>query len=67
MEINMKDYNLESFKDKDLYTWDEIISVIEDLEAQIEALQEEVDNLKDPDYGKPDPFDEYMENRFQNE
>lgn len=67
MEINMKDYNLESFKDKDLYTWDEIISTIEDLESQVEALQEEVKNLKDPDYGKTDPYDDYLEWKIQNE
>lgn len=67
MEINMKDYNLESFRQKDLYTWDEIVEIINDLEAQVKALQEEINNLNDPDYGKPDPFDEYMENQFQNE
>ena len=33
MEINMKPYNLESFKAKDIYTWEEIISIIENLES----------------------------------
>ena len=74
MEINMKEYNFKSFKQKDLYTWKEITDTIYDLESQIYALQEEKDdlerqiaNMQDPDCGKPDPFDEYMENQFQNE
>ena len=37
MQINMKDYNLDSFKEKDLYSWDEIIEKIEDLEQDIES------------------------------
>lgn len=55
MEINMKDYNLESFKNKDLYTWDEIISTIEDLEARIEELEEKIEDLEH----KHDELDEY--------
>lgn len=68
MEINMKGYNLESFKEKDIYTWEEIVAVIEDLEYQVEALQEETkdlkDKLNDPDYGKPDPHDIWVESRY---
>ena len=46
MEINMKGYNLENFKDKDLYTWDEIISKIEDMESEISRLNEENEEIK---------------------
>lgn len=46
MEINMKGYNLENFKDKDLYTWDEIISKIEDMESEICRLNEENEEIK---------------------
>ena len=46
MEINMKNYNLTSFREKDLYTWDEIISKIEDLEAELYMKNEELENTK---------------------
>lgn len=46
MEINMKNYNLTSFREKDLYTWDEIISKIEDLEAELYMKNEELENIK---------------------
>ena len=46
MEINMKGYNLENFKEKDLYTWDEIISKIEDMESEISRLNEENEEIK---------------------
>lgn len=45
MEIVMKEYNLESFKEKDIYTWEEIISVIETLEAQIYEANEAITKL----------------------
>lgn len=46
MEINMKNYNLTSFREKDLYTWDEIISKIEDLETELYTKNEELENIK---------------------
>lgn len=46
MEINMKGYNLDSFKSKDIFTWKEIISVIEDLEADKHTLEEKLEDLK---------------------
>ena len=46
MEINMKGYNLENFKEKDIYTWDEIISKIEDMESEISRLNEENEEIK---------------------
>lgn len=45
MEIVMKEYNLESFKEKDIYTWEEIISVIETLESQIYEANETISKL----------------------
>lgn len=45
MEIVMKDYNLDSFKEKDIYTFDEIISIIEDLESDLRIKEKELEDL----------------------
>lgn len=42
----MKDYNLKSFKEKDVYTWDEILDIIQDLESAKFRLEEELEDLK---------------------
>lgn len=46
MEINMKNYNLESFKEKDIYSWEEIISIIEDLECELHTKEEKIEELE---------------------
>lgn len=46
MKIVMKDYNLKSFKEKDIYTFEEIISIIENLESEKFRLEEELEDLK---------------------
>lgn len=46
MEINMKGYNLDSFQTKDLYTWDEIIEVIEKLESELHEKEEKLEELE---------------------
>lgn len=46
MNIVMKEYNLESFQDKDIYTWDEIISRIEDLETELHIEREKREDLE---------------------
>ena len=46
MEINMKGYDLESFKEKDIWTWDEILATIQDLELEKKSLEEELNDLK---------------------
>lgn len=46
MEINMKGYDLESFKEKDIWTWDEILAAIQDLELEKKSLEEELNDLK---------------------
>lgn len=46
MEINMKGYDLESFKKKDIWTWDEIVSTIQDLEFEKKSLEKELNDLK---------------------
>lgn len=46
MEILMKGYNLDHFKEKDIYTWEEIVGIIEDMEADLYSLQEEYDDFK---------------------
>lgn len=46
MNIVMKDYNLEHFQDKDVYTWEEIVSIIEDLESELHSKEEELEDLQ---------------------
>lgn len=46
MKIVMKDYNLKSFKEKDIYSWDEILDIIQDLESEKFRLEEELEDLK---------------------
>lgn len=47
MKILMKHYNLDSFKEKDLYTWDEIIEIIENLEADKKYYKDKVRELEE--------------------
>lgn len=46
MEIVMKGYNLDHFKEKDVYTWEEVLGIIEDMEGELHSLQEEYDDFK---------------------
>lgn len=46
MQINMKSYNFESFQEKDLYYWDEIINKIEWLESELHTRTEELEELQ---------------------
>ena len=45
MEINMKKYNLDSFQEKDLYSWGEIINKIEELEDENCSLKDKYNEL----------------------
>ena len=47
MKIYVKDYNLDCFKEKDLYEFDEIIDILENYESEIYELKEELENLKE--------------------
>lgn len=57
MQIVMKDYDLKHFQEKDIYSWEEIISIIEDMENDIIRLEEEKNDLEtDMEYNyKPIP------------
>ena len=46
MKIEMKEYDLKSFKEKDVYSWDEILDIIQDLESEKFRLEEELEDLK---------------------
>lgn len=60
MEINMKSYNLDNFKEKDIYTWEEIIRVIENLESEIVEKDEIIKNYEENyEQKKVDYYDEY--------
>lgn len=47
MEILMKQYNLDHFTEKDIYTWDELIEIIENMESEIYILREEQKNYQE--------------------
>ena len=46
MEINMKPYKLEAFEEKDLWTFDEIIEIIEEQEVKIKKQEELIEELE---------------------
>lgn len=46
MKIVMKEYDLKSFKEKDVYNWKEILDIIQDLESEKFRLEEELEDLK---------------------
>lgn len=46
MKISMKEYNLDRFKSKDLYTWEEITDIILDMEREIYQLRDVLDIIK---------------------
>ena len=45
MKISMKEYNLDWFKSKDLYTWEEITDIILDMEREIYGLRAKMDDI----------------------
>ena len=46
MKIVMKDYNLKSFKEKDVYNWEEILDIIQNLESEKFRLEEERERME---------------------
>ncbi len=56
--INFKGYNLDYFKEKDLYTIDETIAIIEDMECTIHNLQEQLEDLQQ-EKEEPDRYEDY--------
>ena len=47
MKIVMKDENLKHFLNKDIYEWEEILEIIEEMEDEIETLKKEKTDLED--------------------
>lgn len=60
MQIVMKDEDLKHFSDKDIYEWDEILGIIEDMEDEIDYLKEKISDMEDDirDNYKPIPLAE---------
>lgn len=60
MQLVMKDYNLEHFSQKDIYSWEEIINILEGMESEIYSIQEEYKSFKEQieDNYKPIPVAE---------
>lgn len=46
MKIDMSKYNLDWFKKKDLYTWDEITDIILDMECEIHQLRAKLNDIE---------------------
>ena len=46
MKIDMSEYNLDWFKKKDLYTWDEITDIILDMECEIHQLRAKLNDIE---------------------
>lgn len=46
MEINMKPYKLEAFEEKDLWTFDEIVEILEEQEVKIKKQEELIEELE---------------------
>lgn len=75
MEINMKKYELSSFREKDFYKWEEIIDIIWGLECEleekngeIEHLKERINELENPeDNFGPDLYEDYKLGLLNNE
>lgn len=67
MEINFKGYNLDYFKDKDLYTWEEVIERIEDMEADIYHLREVIDELEEEKTNEDFEYDAYRISEMEKE
>ena len=60
MKIVMKDERFEHFSKKDVYDWEEILGIIEEMEDEIASLREEISDLEDDirDNYKPIPLSE---------
>lgn len=47
MKIVMKDEGFKHFSKKDVYEWEEILGIIEEMEDEIESLKEEISDMED--------------------
>lgn len=46
MKVVMKDYDLKHFKEKDIYSIEEVLTIIEDMEKEIDILEDKVEELE---------------------
>jgi len=62
MKIFMKDEELKHFSKKDVYEWEEVIGIIEDMESEIESLEEKLKDLQQDieDNYRPIPYKEQI-------
>lgn len=60
MKIVMKDEGFKHFSEKDVYEWEEILGLIEEMEDEIELLKEKISDMEDDirDNYKPIPLSE---------
>lgn len=68
MQIVMKGYNLDYFKEKDIYDWEEIIGIIEKMESDLKTTQEKLERLQEDlesNYKRVSVFEQYdIDDRF---
>ena len=60
MKIVMKDEGFKHFSKKDVYDWEEILGIIEEMEDEIVSLNEKISDMEDDirDNYKPIPLSE---------
>jgi hypothetical protein len=60
MKIVMKDEGFKHFSKKDIYDWEEILGIIEEMEDEIVSLNEKISDMEDDirDNYKPIPLSE---------
>ncbi len=60
MKIVMKDEGFKHFSKKDVYEWEEILGIIEEMEDEIVSLNEKISDMEDDirDNYKPIPLSE---------
>ena len=60
MKIVMKDEGLKHFSKKDVYEWEEILGIIEEMEDEIVSLNKKISDMEDDirDNYKPIPLSE---------
>ena len=46
MRVVMKDYDLKHFKEKDIYGFEEVLEIIENMEREIDILEDKVEELE---------------------
>ena len=55
---------LKKFFNTDYVSIDDLFNCIEKLDSEIYDLKERIEELTDPEYGKPDEYDKWRDNQW---